>query len=210
MGKTYQAVIFDFGGVITTSLLKAFRAFGASLGDEKLPLKLLGDKQSQSAQLLAAHEEGRISAAEFEAGYARELAEYGVVVEPEGLITRIQSGLDTEPESVQLVAELREQGYPVGLLSNSFGDNCYAGYDLESMFDAVTISGDIGVRKPSREAYRLACEKLGTDPGHTVMVDDLQHNLDSAARLGMAGVLHTQAAATRTELVGLLSQPGAR
>lgn len=196
---TYRAVLFDFGGVLTTSLLKAFRTFGAELGNETLPLRLLG-KDYDAGKVLAAHEEGRASAAEFEQAYAETLQQHGVQVSAEGLIARIKSTLQRDPETIALVARLRDRGVPVGLLSNSFGDDGYAGYDLEAMFDAVTISRDIGIRKPSRQAYRAACEKLGVPPGETVMVDDLQHNLDSAARLGMGAVLHREAATTHAEL----------
>jgi putative hydrolase of the HAD superfamily len=66
----------------------------------------------------------------------------------------------------------------------------------------VVISSEVGVRKPSRRIYAIACERLGVDPRQAVMVDDLQQNLDGAARLGIAGVLHTCAASTRKELSG--------
>lgn len=200
---TYRAVLFDFGGVLTTSLLEAFRAFGAELGNETLPLRLLG-KEHDAGKLLAAHEEGRASAAEFEQAYAETLQQHGIEVAAEGLIARIKSSVQRDPETIALVADLRDRGVPVGLLSNSFGDDGYAGYDLETMFDAVTISRDIGIRKPSRQAYRAACEKLGVPPGETVMVDDLQHNLDSARRLNMGVVLHREAASTRAELERIL------
>lgn len=201
----YSAVMFDFGGVLTTSLLAGFQAFGDKYGNRDLPLKILGTKGSASAKLLGAHEEGRISAAEFEQGYHEELAEHGLQVPDRGTIEEIQSYLHPDRETIDLVAEIRQAGVPTGLLSNSFGDNTYAGFDLESMFDAVTISGVIGARKPSRVAYLTACQKLEVAPEQTVMIDDLQHNLDAAARLGMGAIRHTDAASTRAQLSDLLS-----
>lgn len=198
------AVLFDFGGVLTTSVIEAFSAFGESLGDRQLPLRLLS-QDPEAKQLLVDHEEGRLSHAGFEAGYAERLRTHGVPVEADGLIARMQAQMHRDPAMVELVAELRAEGRPVGLLSNSLGDDCYRGFDLVEMFDAVTISAEIGVRKPSRQAYLAACEKLGTPPEQTVMVDDLQHNLDAAARLGMPGVLHRDAARTRQELETLLN-----
>lgn len=198
-----HAVLFDFGGVLTTSVLAAFSAFGESLGDRRLPLRLLSE-DPVGTRLLVDHEEGRISHAEFEAGYAERLGAHGVDVPADGLIARMQAGMRPDREMVALVAGLRAQGRPVGLLSNSFGDDCYAGFDLHALFDAVTISAEIGVRKPSRRAYLTACERLGTDPEHTVMVDDLPHNIDAAARIGMPGVVHRDAARTRDELEALL------
>ena len=198
-----RAVLFDFGGVLTTSVLSAFRAFGATYGDPDLPLRLLG-KGEKGGELLGAHEEGRISQDEFEAGFSEILARHGVGVEPSGLVRRIQAGLRRDPATIELVASLRSEGRPVGLLSNSFGDDCYSGFDLHAMFDAVTISGEIGIRKPSRRAYQIACDNLGVAPEETVMVDDLEQNIVGAARIGIAGVVHRDAATTGTELASLL------
>lgn len=198
-------MLFDFGGVLTTSVLSAFRTFGAAYGDPALPLRLLG-KGERGGELLVAHEEGRISQDEFEAGFSEILAGHGVGVgvEPSGLIRRMQAGLRPDPATIELVESLRAEGRPVGLLSNSFGDDCYTGFDLHAMFDAVTISGEIGIRKPSRRAYQIACDNLGVVPEETVMVDDLEQNIAAAARVGIAGVVHRDAATTRTELASLL------
>lgn len=203
MPGTRRAVLFDFGGVLTSSPVAAFRAFGAQFGDPDLPLRLLG-KDEPGGALFVDAEEGRISDAEFEAGFADALSHHGIVVEPGGLIGRLQADVGRDPETIELVAELRAEGCPVGLLSNSFGDDCYADFDLDAMFDAVTISRDIGVRKPSRRAYQIACSRLGVPPGETVMVDDLELNITAAARLGMGGVVHRDASSTRAALAALL------
>lgn len=200
---TPHAVLFDFGGVLTTSVLAAFSAFGESLGDRHLPLRLLSEDPVGKI-LLVDHEEGRMSHSEFETGYAERLGAHGVDVPADGLIARMQAGMRPDRDTIALVGDLRAQGHPVGLLSNSFGDDCYAGFDLPALFDAVTISAEIGVRKPSRRAYLAACERLGTDPERTVMVDDLPHNIDAAARVGMPGVVHRDAPRTRQELEALL------
>lgn len=199
-----NAVLFDFGGVLTTSVLAAFADFGREIGDRRLPLEVLARDEAGKA-LLKGHEEGRIGQAAFEEGLAERFAAHGANVPAMGLLRRMQAGLKRDDAMVDLVARLRTEGRPVGLLSNSLGDDCYAGFDLPAMFDAVTISGEIGVRKPSREAYRIACERLGARPEDTVMVDDLEQNIVAAGRLGIAGVVHTDAAATEVELKALLA-----
>ncbi|MGV2920654.1 HAD family hydrolase [Streptomyces alfalfae] len=199
-----RAVLFDFGGVLTTSVVTAFAGLGAELGgDPGLPLRLLS-RDGESSALLVAHEEGRIGEREFEDGFAARLRAHGLTVEGPGLVSRLQARLRPDPETIALVARLRAGGHRVGLLSNSLGDDCYAGFDLPAMFDAVTVSGRIGVRKPSRRAYAIACERLGAPPEATVMVDDLRQNIDAAARLGIAGVVHRDAATTAAELARLL------
>ncbi|CAM5242271.1 Alpha-D-glucose 1-phosphate phosphatase YihX [Streptomyces alboniger] len=199
-----RAVLFDFGGVLTSSVVTAFAELGAELGDDPgLPLRLLS-RDRESSALLVAHEEGRIAQREFEDGFAARLRAHGLTVQGPGLVSRLQARLRPDPGMIALVARLRAAGHRVGLLSNSLGDDCYAGFDLPAMFDAVTVSGEIGVRKPSRRAYATACERLGAPPETTVMVDDLRQNIDAARRLGIAGVVHRDAATTAAELAGLL------
>jgi putative hydrolase of the HAD superfamily len=199
--------------VLTSSIGEAFGAFGATLGpdaDPRLPLRLLAEDEP-SRRLLAGHEEGRLSQREFETGFAERLRAHGAAgpaAEADGLLERILAGLRPDPAMLELVQEVRSAGVPVGLLSNSLGDDGYRGYDLPSLFDAVAVSGKIGARKPSRRAYRIACERLGVRPEATVMVDDLPQNLVGAERIGIAGVLHREAGRTGRELRRLLGLPG--
>ncbi|AKJ14888.1 HAD family hydrolase [Streptomyces incarnatus] len=203
---TRSAVLFDFGGVLTTSVHAAFQRLGTELGcDPRLPLRLLA-RDEVSGALLVAHEEGRIGELQFEQGFAERLRAHGVAVDPAepGIVRRIQRALEPDHAMIDLVARVREAGYRVGLLSNSLGDDCYAGFDLPAMFDAVTISGEVGVRKPSRRAYAIACERLGVRPEDAVMVDDLEQNITAAERAGLAGIVHTHASATATALTSVL------
>ncbi|MFI6356418.1 HAD family hydrolase [Streptomyces sp. NPDC050743] len=203
---TRTAVLFDFGGVLTTSVLAAFERLGADLGcDPRLPLRLLARDRASGA-LLAAHEEGRIGELEFERGFAERLRAHGVAIDPAepGIVGRIQNAMQPDRAMIELVARVRDAGYRVGLLSNSLGDDCYAGFDLPAMFDAVTVSGETGVRKPSRRAYEIACERLGVRPLDAVMVDDLEQNISAAERAGLTGIVHTDAVATAAALKSVL------
>jgi putative hydrolase of the HAD superfamily len=197
---TRTAVLIDFGGVITSSVLRAFEQFGELLGAPPgLVLGLL-THDAAARELLVEHECGRIDADAFDRGFAERLSAHGLVVEPEGLLARMQAGLRRDDDTVRLIEDLRAAGVPIALVSNAFGRDCYAGFDLDALADAVVISSEVGIRKPSRKIYAIACERLGVDPHQAVMVDDLQQNLDGAARLGIAGVLHTNAADTRKQL----------
>ena len=197
---TRTAVLMDFGGVITSSVLRAFDEFGESLGAPPgLILDLLGH-DAAARQLLIEHECGRIDADVFDRGFAGRLNAHGVEVQPERLSARMQAGLRRDEDTVRLIEELRAAEVPVALVSNAFGRDCYAGFDLDALVDVVVISSEVGIRKPSRRIYAIACQRLGVDPPQAIMVDDLQQNLDGAARLGIAGVLHTDAADTRKQL----------
>ena len=197
---TRTAVLIDFGGVITTSVLHAFEEFGELHGAPPgLILELL--RHDAAAQkLLVDHECGRIDADVFDRGFAERLCAHGAEVQPDGLSTRMQAGLRRDEDTVRLIGELRAAEVPVALVSNAFGRDCYAGFDLDALVDVVVISSEVGVRKPSRRIYAIACERLGVEPRQAVMVDDLHQNLDGAARLGIAGVLHTDAAHTHKQL----------
>jgi putative hydrolase of the HAD superfamily len=197
---TRTAVLMDFGGVITTSVLQAFEQFGELLGAPPgLVLDLLSH-DSAARELLVEHECGRIDADAFDRGFADRLSAHGVAAQPERLSARMQAGLRRDDDTVRLIEDLRAAGIPIALVSNAFGRDCYAGFDLDALANVVVISSEVGVRKPSRRIYAIACERLGIDPLQAVMVDDLQQNLDGAARLGIAGVLHTDAADTGKQL----------
>lgn len=194
------ALMVDFGGVLTTSVHAAFRAFSREIsGDPDLVLRLLATDEA-SSRLLADSESGRIDDEAFEAGFAQRLATHGVEVEPRGLITRMQAGFGPDEAMLEGLAGLRSAGVPVALVTNAFGRDCYRGFDLDALADVKVVSTEVGVRKPSRRIYTIACERLGVPPEACVLIDDIQHNLDGAARLGIAGVLHRSAEATLREL----------
>ncbi|MFE5284892.1 HAD family hydrolase [Nocardia sp. NPDC056611] len=207
MSTARTAVLFDFGGVLTSSVMTAFAEFGTEIGARRLPLRLLATDPESSA-LLVGHEEGRIGQREFEEGFARRLNEHGVHVEPHRLVDRILSRLRLDEEMIRLVADVRAAGHRVGLLSNSLGDDSYSGVDLLGMFDAVTISAEVGVRKPSHRAYLIACERLGALPEATIMIDDLELNITAAERAGLTGIVHHDAVSTAEQLWAALSQTG--
>jgi epoxide hydrolase-like predicted phosphatase len=91
------------------------------------------------------------------------------------------------------------------MLSNSWGEDRYDRAQLETLFDAWVISGEVGLRKPDPAIYELAAERLGLAPSACVFVDDLPGNLKPARALGMATVVHRgDAAVTLDEVSELL------
>ncbi|GAA5165619.1 HAD-IA family hydrolase [Amycolatopsis dongchuanensis] len=198
------AVLLDFGGVLTSSVLEAIGDFGQEVcGDRALPLRLLA-ADPESKRLLADREEDRIGARTFESAFAARLRAHGAELGDDGLLHALRSRLRHDSRMIGLVGTLRGAGVPVGLISNSLGTDDYAGLDLDTLFDAVAISGREGVRKPSRRLYEIACERLDVPPRDVVMVDDLRQNVEAAERLGMAGIVHREAGATTARLGHLL------
>jgi epoxide hydrolase-like predicted phosphatase len=91
-----------------------------------------------------------------------------------------------------------------GLISNSWGVKRYNRDLLAQLFDGVVISGEVGIRKPSRRIYVMGAEAIGLRPEECVFVDDLEFNLAPARELGMAVVHHTDVDRTVPELERLL------
>ncbi|PXX70961.1 putative hydrolase of the HAD superfamily [Nocardia tenerifensis] len=194
------AILVDFGGVLTTDVFAAFRRFGAQIGpDPDLPISVIVT-DPVVGPAFADLESGHLDDEEFEILFARKLTERGATVEPAGLLGRIKSGIALDPDMIALIEGVRAAGHPVALVSNSMGRDSYAGVDLAALVDVAIVSAEVGLRKPAREIYRLACRELGVEPGEAVMLDDLRHNIDGARRCGIEGIVHSSAASTAEEL----------
>jgi len=199
---SYQGLVLDFGGVVTTDLYAELSAFCVREGLEPgaFARVLTGDPAGSHA--FEEVEAGKISQREFEVTIGRLLG-----VDDHGLLARALGGLRPRPEVLSLIQRAREAGIRVGLLSNSWGDgefDPYAGYDLDSVFDAVVISGDTGTRKPDAAIYLIAADELGVPPRDCVFADDTAANLPVAEELGMATVHFTDAAKGIREISRLL------
>jgi epoxide hydrolase-like predicted phosphatase len=191
-----DGLLVDFGGVLTTNVFDSFAEF---CRDEGLPPDAVRDRFMQDREardLLGDLETGKVSEAEFEVAFAALLG-----VEPaEGLISRLFARMRPDERMFDGVAAARRAGIRTGLVSNSWGEEGYDRTRFAELFDAVVISGEIGIRKPAPEIYTLAAERLGREPARCVFVDDLAGNLKPAREIGMATVLHRDAETTLAEL----------
>jgi epoxide hydrolase-like predicted phosphatase len=193
-GRT--GLIVDYGGVLTTDIFASFRKFceAEGLDPETVRDRFLHDPEAR--QLLENLELGKLREAEFEPAFAAVLE-----VESERLIDRLFGGMEPEEAMIDGVRAARAAGVRTGMLSNSWGDERYPRKQLEELFDAWVISGEVGIRKPDPAIYALAAERLGLAPEACVFVDDLPGNLKPARAIGMATVVHRgDAAATLAEV----------
>jgi putative hydrolase of the HAD superfamily len=117
--------------------------------------------------------------------------------------------IEHAPDMNALVLRARRQGLRTVLLSNSWG-NEYPRDGWDEMFDAVVISGEVGMRKPEERIYRFAAAQVDRSADRCVFVDDLRPNVDAAVRLGMVGVHHQDYRTTATELEAVFALPLAR
>ena len=189
-------LLLDFGGVLTTSIWEAFDAFCRSEGLEEGTVRRLFRDDPDALADLRRLEKGEVSEDEFSAGFGPRLG----IDDTENLIERMFAGLGPDEAMIETVSELRGVGVRTGLISNSWGTGIYEPSMLAELFDAVVISGDVGLHKPQPEIYELGAERLGVPASECVFVDDLRENVAGAEAVGMTAILHRYPEATIAEL----------
>jgi putative hydrolase of the HAD superfamily len=203
-----SALLVDFGGVLTTSVTRSFRAFCREMG---LPSELA---KEAFLEAYAGHEgdgpvhrmeTGEITVEEFSVGLAQVLTERsGVDVSAEGLVEKLFSRMELDEAMFAAVAGARSAGVKTALLSNSWGSDNYPRERFGDTFDVLVISGEVGIRKPDPQIFHLAARRLGVAPHDCVFIDDLDRNIEVAADLGIAGILHRNSDETIAEMADLL------
>ncbi len=193
-----EALLVDYGGVMTTDVFASFRAFCAAegLAPDTVRDLFLADGH----ELLVGLETGALDEPRFEREFAALL---GVV--PDRLIERLFAQTAPDEAMFAAVVAARRAGVRTGLLSNSWGtEGTYERERFADLFDAVVISGEVGVRKPDPPIYALAVERLELAAERIVFVDDLGGNLKPARALGMTTLVHRDAGETIPALEHLL------
>jgi len=202
------ALLVDYFGVLTTSLDDAVRGWIAADNLDPVKCATYFGKLAHRSSFeidgpIHGLEIGTWTPADFEATVAAEMVAEGLPVEPTGLLNRMFGGFRVVPEMIELVAQVRAAGIPTALVTNSFGVE-YPRQDWPRLFDATVISHEVGLRKPDPAIYDLALKRLGIDADTAVFLDDMQPNIDAAAEMGMATVLHVDHATSAAALATLL------
>lgn len=189
-----QAVISDFGGVLTSPLAGAFAAFEAHSG---VPLAELGRAMAavgvqRGANPLFELETGRMSETEFLSRIAAQLQrQLGREVSLDGFGERYFADLQPNDRLIAYFRELRGRGLRLGLCTNNVREwesRWRAMLPVDEIFETVVDSAFVGVRKPEPEIYELTLERLGVPAGAALFVDDIEINCDAARELGLTTV----------------------
>lgn len=193
--RRLHALVVDYGGVLTTSVTRSFRAACRHLGlppeavREAIVEAYAGADGDGSAVALL--ETGRISVEDFAARLAVLLeGASGVRIDPEGLLRLLFAEVELDDAMLAAVAAVRAAGVRTALLSNSWGEDGYPRERFPELFDVVVISGEVGLRKPDPAIYALVAERLGVPPQHCLFVDDFDLNVRAAEAAGMHGLVH--------------------
>ena len=196
----YRGLLIDYGGVLTTDVFASFSAFCEREGLEPDAISRVFRENAECRELMFGLETGAVAQELFEPPVAAVLG-----VRPAGLVDRLFAGTTLDERMLETVRRVRAGGIRTGLLSNSWGTTRYPRDVLAELFDAVVISGEVGMRKPASEIYELGADGLGLAPADCVFVDDLTVNLRPATELGMATVHHRATDDTIAQLEHLLS-----
>jgi putative hydrolase of the HAD superfamily len=209
MSDSIRAVLWDFGGVITTS---PFEAFARYERENDLPADFIRglNADNHHSNAWAKFERSQVPFDEFCDLYEAEAKAAGHTIDARAVIACLSG--DVRPEMVDALRAIKRNGIAQACLTNNFFrfDDATATRTrspIMDLFDVVVESSRIGVRKPEIRFYEIACEQLGIEPSEAVMLDDLGVNLKPAREMGMTTIKVLDAADALRELEVLLGFP---
>jgi len=195
MTKTFKAVIWDFGGVFTSSPFDAFARYEAEQG---LPRNFIRTVNATNPldNAWAKLEQSKVSGEEFDSLFREESKALGHEV-PGADVLKLLSG-SLRPRVVEALKVCKQHG-KVGCITNNapIGKGASMTNDAEKaaqlahvfdQFDHLIESSKIGIRKPDPQIYKLMCEALDVAPEDCVYLDDLGINLKPARAMGMTTI----------------------
>jgi putative hydrolase of the HAD superfamily len=193
-----DAAIFDFGGVLTTSILASFNEFEKTLElDDGTLVDAFRHEAETGEPAFFLLEKGLISEAEFYGRMLQNLREYTGkdIVFPQDpvevrrmLFGAIRRNDDMIAAAVQIGAH-----YKTAILTNNVKEwTDWREWVEAHIFDLIIDSSEVGMRKPEPEIYLLTCEKLGVQPDRAAFVDDIPTNIEGASAVGLHAIQFTK------------------
>ena len=210
--KVYNAVIFDFGGVVTSS---PFEAFNRMESEHGLPRDFVRAVNSidPDNNAWAKFERAEIDAVTFDSLFAAEAKALGHRLEGSAVIACLSG--DIRPAMVVALDRLKAAGFKLGCITNNVPTGHGAGMagsavkaqavaDILARFDHVIESSKVGIRKPDPRIYQMMCDALGVQSAECIYLDDLGINCKPAAAIGMAAIKVTSGEQAIMDLSRLL------
>jgi putative hydrolase of the HAD superfamily len=192
--RRFEAVISDFGGVLTTPLIESFMAFQDQTG---ITTEVLG-----KAMGAATEANGENPLFEMERGEITEIAFLERLTDslepllghrPE--MHRFKEiyfeALDPNPAMIGLMRELRAEGYRMAMLTNNVREwepLWRSMLPVDEIFETVVDSAFVGCRKPESRIYAITLGRIGVPAERCLFLDDVEVNCEGAERAGMTAV----------------------
>ncbi len=187
-----KAVIWDFGGVLTTSPFEAFARFETERG---LPADIIRRTNANNhwQNAWAKFERAEVDIETFDQLFALESLALGAEVRGKDVLPLLSG--DLRPE---MIAALKRVGakFKTGCITNNLPANAIGSLggrslyiaEVMALFDHIIESAKTGLRKPDPRVYQMMVEALGVDPNACVYLDDLGVNLKPARDMGMTTI----------------------
>ncbi|MFM5884887.1 MAG: HAD-IA family hydrolase [Novosphingobium sp.] len=213
--RRFEAVIFDFGGVVTASPFEAFNRLEAERG---LPRDFVRrvNAANPDGNAWALFERAAIDAATFDGLFAAEAAALGHPLEGSAVLAVLSGSI--RPAMVTALDQLAQAGFRLACITNNVpaghgagmarsGDAKDAYEQVFARFEHVIESSKAGVRKPDPRIYQMMCDRLGLEPAACVYLDDLGINCKPAAQLGMHAIKVSSGEQALADLSAVLGLP---
>jgi|TARA_B100002019_G_scaffold184726_1_gene159436 putative hydrolase of the HAD superfamily len=187
----YKAVIWDFGGVITSSPFEAFNKFEL---DNNLPKDIIRTINSENPDdnAWAKFERNDIDINEFDTLFSKEADKKGFQISGKQVV-KLLSG-DIRKPMVDFLLSLKEN-YKLGCITNNIQNSkddkvnhLNQASQVMKIFDHIIESSRVGLRKPDPKIYYMSCDALGVRPEECIYLDDLGINLKPARKIGMTTI----------------------
>jgi len=202
-----EAVIWDFGGVFTSSPFEAFNRLEAELGAPKDHIRRV-NATNHHENAWALFERNEIDAQRFDQLFLAESTALGFAIRGADVLPKLSGEL--RPRMVAALQACKAR-FKVGCITNNVvsmhspGQNevqqaAGAMGQVMPLFDAIIESSKAGVRKPDPRIYLMMCELLAVEPKACVYLDDLGINCKPAAALGMTAIKVVDVDQTLAEL----------
>ena len=187
-----EAILFDFGGVITESPFEAFNVFERERGLPNDFIRKINSSHHDS-NAWARLERGEITPDQFDGFFRQEALKNGQDIGGLEILKLVFTPIRT---SMVSLVQTYKKDYQVACLTNNFprtttlerlvGTQRLDGWEtIFEEFSYVIESAKIGYRKPEKHFFKIACSTIGVSPENTVFLDDIGSNLKPAKLMGM-------------------------
>jgi len=195
-----ENIVFDVGQVLLTFQPEKFLS---GFTDDEREVEKISSAVFRSSEWLNL-DRGSWSRQEAADFFRERLPEYGEIIEK--AVLNWTDMLKPIDENIELMQELKSQGYPVYVLSN-FPEEGYRKareeFSFWRHFDGIVISALEGYVKPEAEIYQVLLSRYNLKPEKTIFIDDSEKNIKGAKSEGIIGIEFNEPAELRKELADI-------
>lgn len=181
-----KAGIFDIGGVLLRwTNLPMFE-------DVDQTLQVTEEQRNEHwLKYMDLLEVGKITEKEFWNGFIKDTDAQGILPTESLLQREFKKRFIVDPDMLEIPRQLQKNGLKIGIISNTIAPHAEVIKNSNEFrsFNDFILSNEVGFRKPEKEIYELALDRLKVNPDEAFFVDDLPVNVAGANAVGINGIL---------------------